>query len=67
MKFTAHEFRKYMKLKGGLENYKVHAGNKKMEFGKRRHFLFYSSAKFYELGIDDFNFLNNLYDEFDGE
>ena len=27
----------------------------------------YSSAKFYETGIDDFGFLNNLYTVFDGE
>ena len=27
----------------------------------------YSSAKFYETGIDDFGFLNNLYKVFDGE
>ncbi len=27
----------------------------------------YSSAKFYETGIDEFGFLNNLYTVFDGE
>ena len=27
----------------------------------------YSSAKFYETGVDDFGFLNNLYTVFDGE
>jgi len=27
----------------------------------------YSSAKFYEYGIDEFGFLNNLYKEFDGD
>jgi len=28
---------------------------------------FYSSARFYETGIDEFGFLNNLYTVFDGE
>ena len=28
---------------------------------------FYSSARFYESGVDDFGFLNNLYTVFDGE
>ena len=27
---------------------------------------YYSSARFYETGIDDFGFLTNLYDVFDG-
>jgi putative transposase len=26
----------------------------------------YSSARFYESGVDDFDFLHNLYDVFDG-
>lgn len=90
MKFTAHQFRKYLMLKGGLENYKVQAGNKEYEFwqgdslgieiwnrkvaqqklnyihanpvskkwslAKDDISYFYSSTKFYELGIDDFGF-----------
>lgn len=28
---------------------------------------YYSSARFYEIGEDDFGFLNNLYKEFDGD
>ena len=28
---------------------------------------YYSSAKFYETGIDDFGFLNNLFTVFDGD
>jgi hypothetical protein len=28
---------------------------------------YYSSAKFYETGIDEFGFLNNLFTVFDGE
>jgi len=28
---------------------------------------YYSSAKYYEFGIDDFGFLNNLYNVFDGD
>lgn len=28
---------------------------------------FFSSARFYETGLDEFGFLNNLYDVFDGE
>jgi hypothetical protein len=28
---------------------------------------YYSSAKFYETGVDDFGFLNNFYPVFDGE
>ena len=27
----------------------------------------YSSAKFYEKGVDDFSFMNNVYKVFDGE
>ena len=28
---------------------------------------YYSSARFYETGVDDFGFLNNLYYVFDGD
>jgi len=28
---------------------------------------YYSSVRFYEYGIDEFGFLNNLYEVFDGE
>jgi len=28
---------------------------------------YYSSARFYETGVDDFGFLNNLYEVFDGD
>jgi len=28
---------------------------------------YYSSARFYETGVDDFGFLHNLYEEFDGD
>jgi putative transposase len=35
MKFTAHEFKKHLKIKGGLENYKVRTLNKSYEFWQR--------------------------------
>jgi len=28
---------------------------------------YYSSARFYETGVDDFGLLNNLYEVFDGD
>ena len=34
MKFTAHEFKKYLKLNGGLNDYKVNAANKSLNSGK---------------------------------
>ncbi len=101
MKFTAHEFKKHLKIKGGLENYKVQASNKLYDFWQRDslgieiwsrkvaqqkldyiHFnpvsgkwmlakddisYTYSSARFYDDGIDQFGFLNNLFTVFDGE
>ena len=101
MKFTAHEFKKHLKLKGSLEAYKVDAANKAYEFWQRDSLgieiwsrevaqqkldyihanpvkgkwmlakddisYHYSSARFYEFGIDEFGFLNNLYQVFDGE
>ncbi|MEO7045293.1 MAG: hypothetical protein ABI091_08265 [Ferruginibacter sp.] len=35
MKFTAQEFKKYLKVHGGLEDYKVSAANKSYEFWQR--------------------------------
>ena len=101
MKFTAHQFKEYLKLNGGLENYKVKALNKSYEFWQRDALAieiwsrkvaqqkldyihrnpvsgkwilakdniayYYSSARFYESGIDEFGFLNNLYKVFDGD
>ena len=101
MKFTAHEFKKHLELRGWLENYKVNAANKSYEFWQRDSLgievwsrkvaqqkldyihrnpvsgkwllakddisYYYSSAKFYESGIDEFGFLNNLYNIFDGD
>ena len=101
MKFTAHEFKKHLKIKGGLENYKVQAANKLYEFWQRDslgieiwsrkvaqqkldyiHFnpvsgkwmlakddisYTYSSARFYDDGIDEFGFLNNLFTVFNGD
>ena len=101
MKFTAHQFKKYLKLNGRLECYKVELLNKAYEFWQRDslgieiwsrevaqqkldyiHFnpvsgkcllakddisYYYSSARFYEYGIDEFGFLNNLYKIFDGD
>ncbi|MEO7562037.1 MAG: transposase [Ferruginibacter sp.] len=101
MKFTAHEFKKYLKVHGGLEDYKVSAANKSYQFWQRDSLsieiwsrkvaqqkldyihrnpvsgkwtlakddvsYFYSSARFYEFGIDEFGFLINLYNVFDGD
>ena len=101
MKFTAHEFKKYLKLNGGLNDYKVNAANKSYEFWQRDSLgieiwsrevakqkleyihgnpvsgkwhlakddinYFYSSARFYVFGIDEFGFLHNLYSVFDGD
>ncbi|UAY50624.1 transposase [Ferruginibacter albus] len=101
LKFTAHEFKKMLKLSGGLENYKVDAANKEYQFWQRDSLgieiwsrevakqklnyihnnpvsgkwqlakndisYYYSSAKFYEDGIDEFGFLNNLFKVFDGD
>ena len=35
MKFTAHEFKEHLKVKGGLEKYKVDTSNKLYEFWQR--------------------------------
>ncbi|MEJ7627152.1 MAG: transposase [Ferruginibacter sp.] len=101
MKFTAHEFKKKLKLRGDLKNYKVSAQNKSYEFWQRDSLgieiwsrevalqkidyihtnpvlgkwllakddisYYYSSAKFYEDGVDDFGFLNNIFRVFDGD
>ncbi len=101
MKFTAHEFKKHLRLNGGFERYKVNASNKMYEFWQRDSLgieiwsrevarqkldyihanpvsgkwqlakddisYFYSSARFYEYDIDEFGFLNNLYEVFDGK
>ena len=101
MKFTAHKFKEYLKLEGGLESYKVNALNKSYEFWQRDSLgieiwsrevakqkleyihcnpvsgkwllakddlsYYYSSARFYEYGMDEFGFLNNLYKIFDGD
>ncbi len=101
LKFTAHEFKKRLKAKDGLEDYKVQAVNKSYEFWQRDSLAIeiwsrsvaeqklnyihnnpvsgkwqlskddisynFSSARFYEYGIDDFGFLNNLYKIFDGD
>ena len=101
MKFTAHEFKKYLHLEGGLESYKVNASNKSYEFWQRDSLgieiwsrevarqkldyihanpvsgkwllsgddisYYYSSSRFYEFGIDEFGFLNNLFKVFDGD
>ena len=95
------KFKKHLKIKGGLENYKVQASNKLYEFWQRDslgieiwsrkvaqqkldyiHFnpvsgkwmlakddisYTYSSARFYDDGIDEFGFLNNLFTVFDGD
>jgi putative transposase len=101
MKFTAHQFKLYLKRNRGLEKYKVSASNKMYEFWQRDSLgveiwsrgvarqkldyihanpvsgkwqlakddisYYYSSARFYEFGIDEFGFLNNLFSVFDGE
>ena len=101
MKFTAHQFKEYLKLNGGLEIFKVDAHNKAYEFWQRDSLgveiwsrnvakqkleyihanpvsgkwklakddisYYFSSARFYEYGIDEFGFLNNLYKVFDGD
>lgn len=101
MKFTAHQFQKFLIVNGGLEKYKVNAANKAYEFWQRdslgieilsrkvasqklayvhnnpvakkwklaKNYVsyYYSSARFYEFGIDEFGFLVNFFDEFDKE
>jgi putative transposase len=98
MKFTAHVFKKELRLTAELEKYKVSARNKKYQFWQRDSLAieiddrniaiqkldyihanpvsgkwqlakddvtyYYSSARFYEFGIDQFGFLNDLLDEF---
>jgi REP element-mobilizing transposase RayT len=100
LKFTAHEFKKKLKITGGLEKYKVSAANKSYEFWQRDSLAieiwsrnvavqkmnyihanpvsgkwhlakddvsyYYSSARFYEYGTDEFGFLKNLLELFDG-
>ena len=99
LKFTAHEFKKKLKITGGLEKYKVLAANKAYEFWQRDSLgieiwsrkvavqkldyihanpvsgkwqlskddvsYYYSSARFYEYGMDEFGFLKNLLHLFD--
>ncbi|MEP6467551.1 MAG: transposase [Parafilimonas sp.] len=100
LKFTAHEFKKYLIANNPdlLQSFSVMAHNKKFEFWQRDSLAFqlfkretalqkldyihnnplaerwqlcidpinyyYSSAKFYEKGIDDFGFLKHIMDEF---
>ena len=100
MKFTAHLFKQHLKLKGGLEKYKVDLANKSYEFWRRDSLAVeirsykvarqkleyihanpvtgkwmlakddisykYSSAGYYESGDDEFGFLSNLFEVFDG-
>ena len=101
LKFTAHQFKKYVQQNGDLEKYRVNASNKRYEFWKRDSLAieiysrwvaqqklnyihanpcsgkwtlakndlsyYYSSARFYEYGNDEFGFLSNLFEVFDGK
>ena len=40
--------------------------NGKWQLAKNHLEYYYSSARFYEFGIDEFGFLHNLFDVFDG-
>ena len=100
LKFTAHEFKKYLQVNNPsfLQKFAVNASNKQYEFWQRdpmaihlykrdvalqklqyihnnpqaKHWnlcaepvqYFYSSAKFYETGVDDFGFLKHVMDVF---
>ncbi len=50
-----------------LDYIHFNSGNKKWQLAKDDLGYFYSSARFYETGKDEFGFLHNLFHVFDGD